>query len=295
MIQQGSKTGSLPTAIEKQLEIHPKGQQKKKKKKNFAAHLKAQLSQICFKVGVRGTSQHSSSLLCSGAVTAGCLPSGAGAYIPYIPLSSQDGAQTLTARRLHLESHVLRASHPFHLQAAVPGKHTACPDGKFLIVLDTFLQSKSCTCLQIIMTLKDRNATRLDIQRMTFPRSIPQQAKQKEAEVCMKNHKALKETSHWQHNRKHTSTSEKMGKKGGWERELPHEPPATLSAPVFRCVHMEEQDVFPGPDVPPLEKKKEAMLEQIYVEGTHHGLAFLLQEGSRASLAKAQQVRKHSA
>lgn len=70
-----------------------------------------------------------------------------------LTLSSQDGAQTLTAWRLDLESHVLRAPHPSHLQAAVPGKHTACPDGKFLIVLDTFLQSKSCTCLQIIMTL----------------------------------------------------------------------------------------------------------------------------------------------
>lgn len=45
-----------------------------------------------------------------------------------LTLSSQDGAQTLTAWRLDLESHVLRAPHPSHLQAAVPGKHTACPD-----------------------------------------------------------------------------------------------------------------------------------------------------------------------
>lgn len=86
-----------------------------------------------------------------------------------------------------------------------------------------------------------------------------------------------------------------MGKKGGWERGLSHEPPATLNAFVFRCAHVEEQDVFLGPEVPPLEEKKEAMLEQIYLEGTHRGLAFLLQEGSRASLLKAQQVRKHSA
>lgn len=86
-----------------------------------------------------------------------------------------------------------------------------------------------------------------------------------------------------------------MGKKGGWERELPHEPPATLNASAFRCAHVEEQDVFLGPDVSPLEKKKAAMLEQIYLEGTHCGLAFLLQEGSRASLTKAQQGRKHPA
>lgn len=102
----------------------------------------------------------------------------AGFYIQFYHWMQPSNSQHTD--RSDSKAYALGASHPFHRVAAATKKHTACPDRKFLILFDIFLQCGICIYLQNqFFILKEKKAASLAIQRMTILQSTTSAGKVK--------------------------------------------------------------------------------------------------------------------
>lgn len=169
--------------------------------------------------GLGGTQPYTSQFSFLSSVTlwswglGNCPELRAGFYIQFYHWMQPSNSQHTD--RSDSKAYALGASHPFYRVAAAMKKHTACPDRKFLILFDIFLQCGICIYLQNqFFILQEKKAASLAISEDDNPpkHNLCRQSKKKTKPVY-NNHKALQETSYYHCNRKHMPNSARAGKK----------------------------------------------------------------------------------